>query len=143
MKPVIARDLLRHLREEGFTLQADGETLLVSPISRMDQETQRRVKEAKADLLAELRREHVERLLDLVPVDPETGLPDLPADEPATARQVDRLRELAEHPAFGEKRERVQAIVERAVQRGLSELAAYGLLGDLGRRVSEHEKRLR
>lgn len=140
MDATTARDLLRYLRSEGYSLQADGDTLLVSPVSRMEPDLKARVREAKPKLLAELRREQVERLLDLAPVDSETGLPDLPADEPATARQVERLRELATHAAFGSKGPRVIEIVEEAVEGGLSQLGAYGLLGELGRRIERRRR---
>jgi len=132
-------DLLRYLREEGFRVRSDGEKLLLSPASELGADLRSRVEGAKPDLLSALRREQVEHLLDLVPVDPETGLPDLPVDEPATARQVERLRELADHPAFGEHRPDVRRIVEKALGNGLSQLGAYALICDLGRRIADRE----
>lgn len=138
-----ARALLRRLRERGIEVEADGKTLrLRGPREAVrKQALQEAARNAKPELLAALRRERVERLLDLVPVDPETGLPALPADEPATERQVERLRELADDPAFGEHRSRVREIVEAALQKDISQLGAYGLIGDLGRRISERRRR--
>lgn len=135
------RDLLQHLRGEGFTVRADGEKLLISPASRLDADLRDRVRDAKPELQAALRREQVERLLDLAPVDPEMGRPGLPADEPATASQVERLRELASHDAFAEKRPRVREIVEEAVEGSLSQRAAYELIGELGRRIQRRKRR--
>lgn len=133
-----ARALLRDLRDQGVEVEAAGDRLRVrGPADVVTQAMQATLRELKPDLMAALQREQVERLLDLAPVDPETGLPDLPADEPATARQVERLRELAAHPAFGSKREKVVEIVEEAVDKGLSQLGAFGLLGELGRRIDE------
>lgn len=137
MERATAHDLLRYFWSEGFTIQADGKTLLVSPVSRMEPDLKARVRQSKAGLLAELCRENVERLLDLVPVDPDTGLPDLPADEAATVRQIERLHTLADHPAFGSKRKRVREIVEEAIDKDLSQLGAFGLLAELGTRIDE------
>lgn len=106
----------------------------------MGDDLRRRVRAAKPDLLAALRRERIERLLDLVPVNPWTGLPNLPPDEPATDRQAERLRELAADPAFEEHRERVREIVETALDRGLSQIGAWGLIGDLGRRIARRRR---
>lgn len=135
-----ARGLLRKLRKRGVEVEADGDALrLRGPRERLQGEEGllEEARDAKPALLRALRRERVERLLDLVPVDPRTGLPALPPDEPATERQRERLRELAEDPAFGEHRERVREVVERALDRGLSQLGAYGLLGELGRRIAD------
>lgn len=134
-------DLLRLLRREGFVVEDDGDRLLVSPASRLTDDLRAEIRDRKPALVDALRRERLERLLDLATVDPRTGLPDLPANELATARQVERLRELAEDPALSPHRERVRDIVQRALDRGLSQLAAYGLIGDLGRRIAERRRR--
>lgn len=133
-----ARALLRDLRDQGVEVEAAGDRLRVrGPADVVTPAMQDTLRKLKPDLLAALQREEVERLLDLAPVDSSTGLPDLPANEPATVRQVERLRELAAHPAFGSRRSKVREIVEEAVEDGLSQLGAYGLLSELGRRIDQ------
>lgn len=133
-------ELLRDLREAGLEVEADGDVLRVRGPRSTVEAARSRLTFRKPEILAALRREEIERLLDLAPVDPATGLPDLPADEPATTRQVRRLRELAADPALAPHRERVREIVEDALERGLSQLAAWGLLGKLGRRISKRQR---
>lgn len=135
------RALLHELWDRGVEVEADGDTVRVrGPRDVLTPAMRETLRASKPDLLSALRREEIERLLDLVPIDPETGLPDLPTDEPATDRQVRRLRELAAHAAFEEHREAVREIVEEAVEGGLSQLGAWGLIGELGRRIDERRR---
>lgn len=147
-----ASELLRDLREAGLEVEADGSVLRVRGPPRTVEAARTRLTLHKQEILAALRREGIEPLLDLVPIDPETGLPDLPADEPATARQVDRLRELADHPALirdapedeeeaasAADRPTAREVVDRAIDRGLSQLGAYALLGAMGRRIERRD----
>lgn len=66
------RLLLRSLREEGLSVASDGETLALSPASRLDETLRTRVRGEKAPLIAALRMEHAEEVLDLVPVRSDT-----------------------------------------------------------------------
>lgn len=88
--------------------------------------------------LADLPEQIRERLV-AGEVEPATGDPDLSARESATRRQVERLRQLARHPSVGEKRKAVSAIVEQAVEGGLSEAGAYVLIGRLGDAIAQEQ----
>lgn len=79
--------------------------------------------------------------LDLAPVDPETGRLPLSLEAAPSDRQVKRLRELAGDPAFGDSREEVAEVVEEALEDGLSEAGALGLILELGGRVWERRER--
>lgn len=136
------RALLRELRDRGLEVKTDGDTVRVrGPRDVLTPAMQETLRESKVDLVAALRREAVERVLDLVPVDPKTGLPDLPRDEPATARQVRRLRQLAAHPVWGEDRATVEEWVEEVLEDGISQFTAYGLIGELGRRIDDRRRK--
>jgi hypothetical protein len=56
--------LLAHLRTSGFTIQPDGDTLIVSPASRLADDLREAICQAKPDLMAllwaENLREHFE-----------------------------------------------------------------------------------
>lgn len=86
-------------------------------------------------------QERAREALDLAPVDPDTGRLPLSVEKPPSDRQVSRLRELAEDPAFGDKREEVAEVVEEALEDGLSEAGALGLILELGGRIWERRER--
>lgn len=140
-----ARSLLRRLRAAGLEVEADGDALRIrGPRGdvRDGEALLRAARDAKPALLAALREERAAAAPpDPPPADVRQGdlRVGIPADEPATARQLERLRELAEHPDI--LTDRAREDVERAVDGGLSELGAWGLLGELGRRVAERRAR--
>lgn len=59
----------------------------------------------------------------------------LPEDEAATERQIERLRDLAANDDIGEK-EKAMTYVEKRIQEGLSQQAAWDLIGTLGARIA-------
>lgn len=136
----MAPRLLDRIRAAGFEVEADGEALRVSPAADLTREQREALREHRDQLRAKLIREAAVRELDLVPVDAATGLPELSAEEPATERQAERLRELARDPALAPHRERVREIMETALGDGLSELGAWGLIGYLGGRAARRER---
>lgn len=139
MGVLIGPRLLDRVRAAGFEVEADGEAVRVSPAAELTREQREALRGRRDQVRAELLREAAVRELDLVPVDAATGLPELSAEEPATERQAERLRELARDPALAPHRERVREIVETALGDGLSEIGAWGLIGELGDRIARRE----
>lgn len=86
-------------------------------------------------------QERAREALDLAPVDPETGRLTLSLDESPTVRQIERLRKLADDSAFGDQRGEVVEVVAEALDDGLSEAGALGLILELGGRIwTRHER---
>lgn len=124
---------LDRLREAGVRVELEGGQLRAGPRRKLTGELRRILREREAEIRRRLLQEAATRELGLVPVDPATGDPDLSATEPAAADQVDRLRELARHP---DGHPDARAVVDRAVEKGLSEAGAYVLIGRLGRYIA-------
>lgn len=128
---------LDRLRAAGLTVEATPFGLRVHPRAKLTGELMEMLRGRGDEIRGTLLREAAREELDLAPTDHATGRPDLSVEEPAAEDQVCRLRQLAQHPAFGEKRDQVLEIVEKAVTGGLTEAGAYHLIGKLGDRIAE------
>lgn len=128
---------LDRLREKGLTVGLRCGKLHVGPPGEIDEVLDETIRAHRHEIRTALRLEEAGEGLDLARVDPATGKPALPLDEEATERQAERLRQLAEDPAFGGRRAAVLEIVDEALEGGLTRAGAYELILDLGRRIRE------
>ena len=62
-----ANDLLLHLRESGFSINAENSRLQISPAEKLTDELKQTIRESKTDILCALHREdELKRLVRLV-----------------------------------------------------------------------------
>lgn len=136
----MASPTLDRIRRAGLSVEVAGGGLRVTPREKLSQELRETIVAKWEEVRRELLQEAADEALDLATIDPATGDPNLSAQKPATPGQVKRLRKLAVEPTFGEMRQRVSEIVEKAVERGLTEAGAYVLIGRLGDAIAQERR---